>query len=67
LHIRDEKVLAAELLNEPDVESQTCLRALPAQKIAVIGHSFTMGLHWSSAIEFCSHRYRHLQALRIQK
>jgi hypothetical protein len=25
---------------------------LPAQKIAVIGHSFTMGLHWSSPSSF---------------
>jgi len=53
LHIRDEKVLAAELLNEQDVRVlKPRLRALPAQKIAVIGHSFTMGLHWSSPSSF---------------
>jgi hypothetical protein len=53
LHIRDEKVLASELLREPDVKVlQSRLRALPAQKIAVIGHSFTMGLHWSSPSSF---------------
>ena len=53
LHIRDEKVLAAELLREPDVKVlRSRLRALPAQKIAVIGHSFTMGLHWSSPSSF---------------
>ena len=53
LHIRDEKVLAAELLNEHDVKVlRPRLRALPAQKIAVIGHSFTMGLHWSSPSSF---------------
>ena len=53
LHLRDEKVLAAELLNEPDVKVlKPRLRALPPQKIAVIGHSFTMGLHWSSPSSF---------------
>jgi len=53
LHIRDEKVVAAELLREPDVKVlEPRLRALPAQKIAVIGHSFTMGLHWSSPSSF---------------
>jgi hypothetical protein len=53
LHIRDEKVLAAELLSESDVKIlEQRLRALPPQKIAVIGHSFTMGLHWSSPSSF---------------
>jgi hypothetical protein len=53
LHIRDEKVVAAELLRERDVRVlEPRLRALPAQRIAVIGHSFTMGLHWSSASSF---------------
>src|SRR5258708_13288223 len=53
LHLRDEKVLAAELLNEQDVRVlRPRLRALPPQKIAVIGHSFTMGLHWSSPSSF---------------
>ena len=53
LHIRDEKVLSSELLREPDVKAlQPRLRELPAQRIAVIGHSFTMGLHWSSPSSF---------------
>ncbi len=53
LHIRDEKVLASELLSEPDVKILLPrLRELPAQRIAVIGHSFTMGLHWSSPSSF---------------
>jgi hypothetical protein len=53
LHIRDERVLASELLREPDVKAlRPRLRALPAQRIAVIGHSFTMGLHWSSPSSF---------------
>ena len=53
LHIRDEKVLASELLREPEVKAELPrLRQLPAQRIAVIGHSFTMGLHWSSPSSF---------------
>ena len=53
LHIRDEKVLSSELLREPDVKALLPrLRELPAQRIAVIGHSFTMGLHWSSPSSF---------------
>lgn len=53
LHIRDDKVLAAELLRERDVRALAPrLRAVPAQKIAVVGHSFTMGQHWSSPSSF---------------
>ena len=53
LHIRDEKVLAAELVSEGDIKVlRPRLRALPPQKIAVVGHSFTMGLHWSSPSSF---------------
>ncbi len=53
LHIRDERVVAAELLKEPEVKRlEPQLRSLPAQRIAVVGHSFTMGLHWSSPSSF---------------
>lgn len=53
LHIRDERVLAAELLREPEVKAlRPRLQSLPPQKIAVVGHSFTMGLHWSSPSSF---------------
>jgi len=53
LHIRDERVVAAELLREPEVKHlEPQLRSLPSQKIAVVGHSFTMGLHWSSPSSF---------------
>ncbi|HEX6185235.1 MAG TPA: SGNH/GDSL hydrolase family protein, partial [Pyrinomonadaceae bacterium] len=53
LHIRDDKVLAAELLRERDVRAVVPrLRAVPAQKVAVVGHSFTMGQHWSSPSSF---------------
>lgn len=53
LHIRDERVVAAELLKEPEIKRlEPRLRSLPAQKIAVVGHSFTMELHWSSPSSF---------------
>jgi len=49
LGIRDDKVLAKELLAEPDVRALVPrIRDLPAQRIAVVGHSFTMQLHWST-------------------
>jgi hypothetical protein len=49
LGIRDDAVLAKELLEEPAVKALVPrMRALPAQRIAVIGHSFTMQLHWST-------------------
>jgi hypothetical protein len=53
LHIRDANVLAGELLAEPDVDAlKPKMKALPAQRIAVIGHSFTMDLHWASPSAF---------------
>jgi hypothetical protein len=53
LHIRDERVLAAELLKEPELKRlEPQLRAMTPQRIAVVGHSFTMGLHWSSPSSF---------------
>jgi len=53
LHIRDAKVLADELLAEPDVQTlEPRMKALPAQRIAIIGHSFTMDLHWASPSAF---------------
>ncbi len=49
LGIRDDKVLARELLEEPDVKALVPrIKALTPQRIAVIGHSFTMQLHWST-------------------
>jgi hypothetical protein len=53
LHIRDDKILARELLAEPDMQLLIPkMRNLPPQKIAIIGHSFTMGQHWSSPSSF---------------
>ena len=52
-HIRDARVLADELLAEPEVAALVPrMQALPAQRIAVVGHSFTMDLHWSSPSAF---------------
>ena len=49
LGIRDDKVLARELVEEPEVKALVPrIKAIPAQRIAVIGHSFTMQLHWST-------------------
>jgi hypothetical protein len=53
LHVRDEKTMATALLREPDVRALLPrVRALPAQRVAVVGHSFTMGQHWSSPSSF---------------
>jgi hypothetical protein len=53
LHVRDAQVLADELRAEPDVQAlEPSMKALPAQRIAIIGHSFTMDLHWASPSAF---------------
>jgi hypothetical protein len=53
LHVRDAEVVANELLAEPDVKAlEPRMKELPAQRIAVIGHSFTMDLHWASPSAF---------------
>ena len=53
LHVRDAQVLADELLAEPDVRAlEPRMKSLPPQRIAVIGHSFTMDLHWASPSAF---------------
>lgn len=53
LHIRDAQVLADELLTESDVQKlERRMRRLRPQRIAVIGHSFTMDLHWASPSAF---------------
>jgi len=53
LHVRDATVLGDELLDEPDVKAlEPRMKGLPSQRIAVIGHSFTMDLHWASPSAF---------------
>lgn len=53
LHIRDAKVLADELLAEPEVVGlEPKMKAMPPERIAIIGHSFTMDQHWASPSAF---------------
>ena len=53
LHIRDRNTIAKELLTEPQIAKLIpAMKALPAERIAVIGHSFTMDQHWSSPSSF---------------
>jgi photosystem II stability/assembly factor-like uncharacterized protein len=52
-HIRDARVVADELLAEPEIAALIPrMRAMPAERVAVLGHSFTMDLHWSSPSAF---------------
>lgn len=53
LHIRDDQVLAEELLQEPDVQALVpAIKAMRPRRIAVVGHSFTMHLNWSTPSSF---------------
>jgi hypothetical protein len=53
LRIRDAAVLAGELLAEPPLQAIVPkLRALPPRKVATVGHSFTLELHWASPATF---------------
>ena len=53
LHIRDANVLATELLSDPEVlPLLPKMKSLRAQRVAIIGHSFTMDLHWASPSAF---------------
>ncbi|AKT36949.1 hypothetical protein [Chondromyces crocatus] len=53
LHVRDAAVVATELSREPAVQALLpALKALPARKLAVLGHSFTLELHWSTPGSF---------------
>jgi len=54
-HASDQYTMARELLTEPGVRVLIPrIRALPAEKIAVIGHSFTMQSHWSTPGSFAA-------------
>ncbi|MBA3709211.1 MAG: SGNH/GDSL hydrolase family protein [Planctomycetes bacterium] len=53
LHLRDDRVIADEMLREPAVQALLpAIRSLAAQRIVVIGHSFTAGAHWASPSSF---------------
>ena len=52
-HIRDQYTMATEILGEPDIRVLIPrIRAVKAQKIACIGHSFSMQSHWSTPGSF---------------
>lgn len=47
--VRNSAVMAGELLADPDLKDAITLAAgLAPEQIAVIGHSFTMQVHWST-------------------
>lgn len=51
---RDKKVLARELLADPEIEPlRAKLKALPATRVAFFGHSMTMSLHWTTHASWC--------------
>ena len=50
---RNRCTVARELLQEPEVQALLPrVRQMPPRKIAVIGHSFTMELHWQAPAAF---------------
>jgi photosystem II stability/assembly factor-like uncharacterized protein len=52
-HTRDARVVAVELLAEPETAALVQrLRSAKPRRVAVIGHSFTMDLHWASPSAF---------------
>lgn len=53
LHMRGADTIAMELLAEPQFAKLIPeMQAMPAEKIAIIGHSFTMDEHWASPSAF---------------
>ena len=51
---RDRKVLASELLKDPAVSAlRPALAKLPPRRVAFLGHSLTMSLHWSTYGSWC--------------
>ncbi len=55
LHVRDQFVMARELLEEPDIRILIpSMKALEPRRIAVIGHSFTMQSHWATPGSFAA-------------
>jgi creatinine amidohydrolase len=55
LHLLDQFAMARELLDEPDIRILLPrIKTLPLQRIAVVGHSFTMQSHWSTPGSFAA-------------
>jgi len=55
LHIRDRFAVAKEMLAELEGRSLLVrIKSLPPQKVAIVGHSFTMDSHWASPSSFAA-------------
>jgi hypothetical protein len=53
LHVRDANTIAADLLNDPQVVPLVpAMKAMKPQKIAIIGDSYTMSIHWATPAPF---------------
>jgi hypothetical protein len=53
LHIRDANTVAKELLADPQIAMLIpAMKALPTERIVILGHSFTMDQHWASPSAF---------------
>ena len=53
LHIRDANTIAKELLADPQIAKLIpAMKALPTERIVILGHSFTMDQHWASPSAF---------------
>ena len=53
LHIRDANTIAKELLADPQIAKLIpAMKTLPTERIAILGHSFTMDQHWASPSAF---------------
>jgi hypothetical protein len=51
---RDRHVLAREMLEHPEIKPLIpALKKLPPRRIAILGHSMTMSLHWSTFGSWC--------------
>jgi hypothetical protein len=50
---RDRSTIAKELLKDPSLaEAIRRAKLLPPRKIAIVGHSYTMDVHWATAASF---------------
>ena len=53
LHIRDANTIAKELLADPQIAKLIpAMKAMPTERIVILGHSFTMDQHWASPSAF---------------
>ncbi len=66
LGIRNAATVAAELESEPGTRASLArLKQVPPARVAVIGHSFTMGNHWASPGSFTTITARLLERAHV--